>query len=175
MTSESTGHPAGQRRRRRIAMSAEERDAFLTSSRVGRVASLGRHGEPVVTPLWFHWDGTAIWLSSVVRSQRWVNLARDPRVAVMVDDGEAYEELRGVELSGRAHPVGDIPRAGTDWPELEAVESAYAVKYSVAPDHLYDGLHAWIRIEVEREVSWDHAKIPAVQGAKSPAQQGFPQ
>jgi len=78
MTSQSASESAGQRRRRRIAMTADERDAFLASSRVGRVASLGRHGEPVVTPLWFHWDGTALWLSSVVRSQRWVNLIRDP-------------------------------------------------------------------------------------------------
>lgn len=92
---------------------------------------------------------------------------------MVVDNGVTYEELRGVELSGRSHPVGDIPRAGADWPELVAVESAYAAKYGVDSEHLYDGLHAWVRIDVERELSWDHAKIPEAPGAGPAAPQGI--
>jgi len=151
----------GQRRRGRIAMTALERDAFLDASRVARVASVGPRGEPDVTPLWFLWDGQALWLSSVVRSQRWANVVRDPRVAVVVDDGEGYEELRGVEIHGRAVPVGEVPRAGADQPELSPVESAYAEKYGIDPGHMYDGRHAWLRVDVERELSWDHRKVPA--------------
>ena len=41
------------------------------------------------------------------------------------------------------------------------VESAYGAKYTVPADHMYDGLHAWLRIDVERELSWDHRKIAA--------------
>jgi hypothetical protein len=44
-------------------------------------------------------DGTSVWLYSVVASQRWCDLRRDPRVAIVVDAGEAYGELRGVEVS----------------------------------------------------------------------------
>lgn len=166
-TTPSEPAAGGQRRRRRIALTPDERDAFLGASRVCRVASLGPHGEPDVTPLWFVWHDGAIWLSSVVRSQRWANLLRDPRVAVVVDDGETYEQLRGVELVGRAAPVGEVPRASADRPELDGVEQAYAAKYGVDRDHLYDGHHAWLRVDVERELSWDHRKIPTATGASA--------
>src|SRR5260370_19697958 len=106
-----------QRRGRRIAMSAAELDAFLTSERTCRVATVSPSG-PHNTPLWFAWDGTALWLTSIVRSQRWTDLARDPRVAVLVDAGEAYDELRGVELHGEVRVIGEGPRTGEDCPSL---------------------------------------------------------
>ncbi|HVC72602.1 MAG TPA: pyridoxamine 5'-phosphate oxidase family protein, partial [Mycobacteriales bacterium] len=99
-----------QRRARRIAMTPDEVDAFLAAERTCRVATAGADGRPRVVPLWFAWDGRALWLTSLVRSQRWTDLARDPRVAVVVDTGDAYGELRGVEIAGTAAPVGDVPR-----------------------------------------------------------------
>src|SRR5215472_7542712 len=101
-----------QRRGRAIAMTAAEVDEFLAAERTCRVATVSKDGRPHVAPLWFVWDGTSLWLSSVVRSQRWTDLMRDPRVAVVIDAGVEYMELRGVELSGEVVPVGDIPRAG---------------------------------------------------------------
>jgi nitroimidazol reductase NimA-like FMN-containing flavoprotein (pyridoxamine 5'-phosphate oxidase superfamily) len=74
--------PAGQRRGRAIAMTAQEVDAFLGTERTCRVATVGRDGRPHVAPLWFAWDGTSLWLNSVVRSQRSTDLEHDPRVAV---------------------------------------------------------------------------------------------
>src|SRR5260370_39964426 len=100
-----------QRRGRRIAMSPAELDAFLASERTCRVATVSPAG-PHNTPLWFVWDGTALWLTSIVRSQRWTDLARDPRVAVLVDAGEAYDERRGAELRGSVEVVGEVPRVG---------------------------------------------------------------
>ena len=49
-----------------------------------------------MAPLWFVWDGTALWLNSVVRSQRWTDL----------------------ELSGAVAVVGDVPRTATPEPAL---------------------------------------------------------
>jgi hypothetical protein len=34
------------------------------------------------------WDGTALWLYSVVTSQRWIDISRDRRVAILVDAGD---------------------------------------------------------------------------------------
>src|ERR1700758_3480116 len=102
--------PTRQRRGRAIAMTAAEADEFLATERTCRVATVGADGRPHVAPLWFVWDGQSLWLSSLVRSQRWTDLMRDPRVAVTVDAGVEYSELRGVELSGVAAPVGDVPR-----------------------------------------------------------------
>ncbi len=91
--------PREQRRARGIAMGKAELDTFLTKQRTCRVATASQDG-PHLTPLWYVWDETALWLYSVVRSQRWTDISRDRRVAVLVDAGHAYGELRGAELRG---------------------------------------------------------------------------
>jgi hypothetical protein len=149
---------APQRRARRIAMSDEERDAFLRTARTCRVASLGAEGAPHVTPLWFVWDGTHLWLNSLMPSQRWTNLMRDPRVAVVVDDGHDYSDLHGVEFSGVVEPVGEQPRTGAPNPELDAVESAFGAKY-LGGAHVHDGRHAWLRVRPVRQYTWDFRKL----------------
>jgi PPOX class probable F420-dependent enzyme len=148
-----------QKRGRRIAMSDEERDAFLAAERTCRVATVGADGRPHVAPLWFVWDGGALWLHSIVRSQRWADLARDPRVAVVVDAGEEYGELRGVEIGGVATVVGEVPRGTADDPELAGPERMFARKYAGVDEFTPDGRHGWLRVEPEKIVSWDFRKI----------------
>ena len=54
-----------QRRGRKIAMDKAELDAFLTGERTCRVATASPQG-PHLTALWYVWDGTALWLTSIV-------------------------------------------------------------------------------------------------------------
>jgi nitroimidazol reductase NimA-like FMN-containing flavoprotein (pyridoxamine 5'-phosphate oxidase superfamily) len=151
--------PAPQRRARRIALTDAERDEFLGAARTCRVASVGPSG-PHVSPLWFVWLDGALWLHSLSRSQRWADLMRDPRVAVVVDDGHEYMELRGVELRGEVSVVGEVPRTGAEEvPELSAVEAAFAAKYLGGHEFGYDGKHAWLRLDPAKIVSWDFRKI----------------
>src|SRR4051794_16398952 len=119
-----------QRRGAKIAMSADELDAFLEAARTCRVATVGHDGAPHVTPLWFAWDRSALWLTSIVKSQRWTDLQRDNRVSVVVDAGDDFMELRGVELRGVAEPVGEVPRTGEPCPDLDLPERLYADKYA---------------------------------------------
>ncbi|MEU1087643.1 pyridoxamine 5'-phosphate oxidase family protein [Streptomyces sp. NPDC005892] len=153
---------ATQRRGRRIMLTDEERDVFLTERRTCRVATVGADGHPHVGALWFVWDGTSIWLYSLTRSLRWAQLHRDPRVAVVVDDGDEYGELRGVELRGEAVPVGEIPRTGEPCPELAAVEALFPVKYFGIDAMPHDGRHAWLRLTPATVVSWDFRKLPGL-------------
>lgn len=138
-------------------MSPEELDEFLTVQRVCRVATVGADGSPHVAPLWFVWDGERLWLNSVVRSRRWADLMRDPRVAVTVDAGEAYGELRGVEIRGVAEVVGEVPRPATGGPAGEH-ERLFADKYAGGV-FVADGAHAWLRIVPSKIVSWDFRKL----------------
>lgn len=147
-----------QKRGRRIAMTKEELDAFLGEERMCRLGSVDADGNPHVSPLWFAWDGSALWLHSVVKSQRWTNLMRDPRVSVAVDAGIDYFELRGVELVGRVAVVGEVPRLDTPDPELATPEQVWADKYS-GGTFVSDGKHAWLRLVPEKIVSWDFRKI----------------
>ncbi|GAA3063472.1 pyridoxamine 5'-phosphate oxidase family protein [Pseudonocardia yunnanensis] len=146
-----------QRRARAIAMTPDEVDAFLAEQRTCRVATVGSTG-PHATPLWFVWQDGALWLTSLSRSQRWTDLQNDPRIAVVVDAGEDYGELRGVELRGRVEVVGEVPRTGEPLPELDGPEQAFADKYS-GGTIVRDGRHAWLRLVAEKITSWDFRKI----------------
>lgn len=143
-----------QRRLRAVAMTESELDGFLTDQRTCRVATVGTTG-PHVTPLWFAWHAGSVWLTSITRSQRWIDLERDPRVAVVVDAGE----LRGVELRGRVEVVGEVPRTGVPNPELEAAEQNFADRYTGGVVER-DGRHAWLRLVPEKVVSWNFRKLP---------------
>ncbi|MGV9627206.1 pyridoxamine 5'-phosphate oxidase family protein [Streptomyces sp. NPDC003487] len=150
---------ATQRRGRKIMMTPGELDAFLAEQRTCRVATVSADGAPHVSALWFLWDGTALWLYSVVRSKRWADLRRDPRVALAVDTGEDYGELRGVELSGAVEVVGEVPRTGELCAELDAVETRFARKYFGLDMLPHDGRHAWLRLTPDKVVSWDFRKL----------------
>jgi hypothetical protein len=148
----------GNRRGRRIAMNKAELDRFLHDERTCRVATASPHG-PHLTPLWYVWDGTALWLTSVVASQRWTDLLRDPRVAVLVDAGEDYGELRGAELRGTVEIVGEVPRTGLPEARLTEAELLFARKYTGGDVMHHDGRHAWLRLVPDKITSWDFRKI----------------
>ena len=147
-----------QKRARRIAMTKDELDGFLAEERMCRLGSVDGDGAPHVSPLWFAWDGSALWLHSIVKSQRWVNLMRDPRVSVAVDAGVGYGELRGVELLGRVDVVGDVPRGDAPRSETAAPEQLWADKYTGGVFRS-DGKHAWLRLTPDKIVSWDFRKL----------------
>ncbi|MFJ3234101.1 pyridoxamine 5'-phosphate oxidase family protein [Streptomyces sp. NPDC086787] len=148
-----------QRRGRKIMMTPGELDEFLTTQRTCRVATVSADGAPHVSALWFAWDGTSIWLYSVVRSKRWADLSRDRRVAIVVDSGEEYDQLRGVELSGTAQFVGEVPRTGELCAELDTAETLFARKNFGLDEMPHDGRHAWARLTPEKIVSWDFRKL----------------
>ncbi|MEU5345165.1 MULTISPECIES: pyridoxamine 5'-phosphate oxidase family protein [unclassified Streptomyces] len=151
-----------QRRGRRIMMTPDELDEFLTTQRTCRVATVSADGAPHVSTLWFAWDGKSLWLYSITRSKRWADLRRDPRVAVVVDKGEEYGELQGVELSGTVEFVGEAPRTGEPCPELDAVERLFARKNFGLDEMPHDGRHAWMRLTPEATASWDFRKLAAL-------------
>lgn len=150
---------SGQRRGTAIAMTEGERDAFLRSQPLCRVATVGPSGRPHTSALWFVWDGTALWLNSLTRSQRWTDLERDPRISVIVDDGGAdFLRLRGIELQGSAEVVGEAPRKGAPLDELTVPERLFGEKY-MGGEFRYDGRHGWLRVRPEKIASWDFGKL----------------
>ncbi|BAU81803.1 pyridoxamine 5'-phosphate oxidase-related FMN-binding protein [Streptomyces laurentii] len=149
----------GQRRGRRIMMTPAELDSFLAGQRTCRVATVAADGHPHASALWFAWDGTSLWLYSLTRSRRWAELEADPRVAVVVDDGEEYGELRGVELSGTVERVGEAPRTGEPCPELDVPERLFAARNFGLDAMPHDGRHAWLRLTPSAVVSWDFRKL----------------
>jgi PPOX class probable F420-dependent enzyme len=143
-------------------MTEQERDDFLSEQKTCRVATVGADGAPHNSALWFVWDGEALWLNSIVKSQRWTNIERDPRVSVLIDANEEYFELKGVEILGKVESVGDVPRGAGEDPRVEAPERLFAEKYSGGGQFVPDGRHGWLRLVPDKVVSWDFAKLASL-------------
>ena len=159
----------GQRRGAAIAMTAGECDTFLRSQPVCRVATVGPAGRPHASALWFVWDGAALWLNSLIRSRRWADLARNPQLSVVVDDGGTdFGRLRGVELTGAVEVVGEIPRVGEPVAALAGPERLFADKYGGGGEFRYDGRHGWLRLRPGTVVSWDFAKLRGGDRSRRP-------
>ena len=89
--------------RDRVRMSDEERRDFLESAYTLQVASIGADGRPHLVPMWFAVDDEGRVVFTTYRtSQKVRNIERDPRVTLLVEDGTAYDELRGVMIEGEA-------------------------------------------------------------------------
>ena len=97
------------------------------------------------------------------KSQKILNLRRDERLTALVEAGDTYSELRGVELVGRGRIVDDPD-------EVLAIGLAVGTRYTGGVP-LGDAAIAGLRtqaakrlgvvVDVDRVVSWDHRKLAA--------------
>jgi PPOX class probable F420-dependent enzyme len=106
---------------------------LLRSRAVGFVSTIGRRGEPQVTPLWFLWDGERVRISLVEGRQKLRNLRRDPRIAVAIADPARptfYLELRGTVSELVPDPELELERAIAEkytggWEDVEPPGTAW--------------------------------------------------
>jgi PPOX class probable F420-dependent enzyme len=144
-------------RRAQIALSPDEVTAYLASARTAVLVTIGPDGVGDPVGMWFVMDGDDLVMRTYAKSQKVRNLERDRRVSVLVEDGESYETLRGVQLSGRVSLSRDVDQV------LDVV-AALAEKYDGVTDldreslRGYAGKQSVLRLRPERVVSWDHRK-----------------
>ncbi len=93
--------------REQIRMTDEEVAGFLRERRKLHVATINRDGSPHLVPMYFLLVDGAVAFWTYTKSQKVANLRRDPRITVMAEDGEAYFDLRGVQIAGRARLTAD--------------------------------------------------------------------
>src|ERR1700757_1106186 len=91
--------------RRQIQLSPEEQTAFFREQRKAALATLDQHGFPhVVAMNYFAKDGL-FYMTSYGKAQKVVNIRRNPKVALMVEAGNSYSELRGVMVRGHCEII----------------------------------------------------------------------
>src|SRR5438552_16442347 len=90
-------------RRRQISLTPNEQRRYLGESHTIILTSLDRHGYPHPVAMWYvvDPDGTVV-MTTFAKSQKAVNLRRDPRCALLAESGRTYEELKGLLIRGRA-------------------------------------------------------------------------
>lgn len=146
-------------RRDVIRMDDAELATFLHERHVMNVATLMPDGRPHLVAMWYGFlDGApAFWTYG--KSQKIVNLRRDPRVTCLVEDGESYDQLRGAELVGTGRIVDDRDSCA------EVGRSVYE-RYTGPVDETAEGVLAVmgakrlvVVIDVDHVVTWDHRKL----------------
>ena len=148
-----------------LRMSDDEVAAFLREGRHSQVATINRDGTPHVVPLSYVVIDGRLTLWTDPRSQKIVNLRRDPRLTCLVEDGAHFAEFRAVQLFGSAELADDydtslmvglalFQRSAPMSAELEAAAAA------LAPDRVA------VFVNPARVVSWDHRKLAGVKAGE---------
>ena len=147
-------------RRDLIRMTDEEMRLFIEEQKSLQVSCMGSDGWPHLTTLWFAVVDQKIVFETYTRSQKILNLQRNPHITILLEDGVVYEKLRGVMIKGKAvlesepENVEKYAKAVMirNQPEIgEEILSEAAKQMSLK--------RTAVIVEPFEIVSWDHTKL----------------
>ncbi|HJP75417.1 MAG TPA: PPOX class F420-dependent oxidoreductase [Pseudonocardiaceae bacterium] len=149
----------GTNQRAQIAMTSAEIAEFVEHSRTATMGTIGPSGLPHLVAMWYAVIDGQILFETKAKSQKAVNLRRDDRITVLIEDGRTYDQLRGVSLEGRGVLLDDPDtslRVGISvW---ERYYGPYTEEQRPAVDALMNK-RVVVRVEPDRVRSWDHRKL----------------
>ncbi len=152
------GHGVNQQRAQ-IKMSPAEVDTFIHERRPMSMCSINHDGSIHAIAMWYGFLDGLVAVETKAKSQKVQNLRRDPRLTCLFEDGDAYEELRGVELVGTAEIIEDPERM------FELGVSVFERYYGGYTEELRPFVETMLNkrvvvaLHVDRTVSWDHRKL----------------
>jgi len=141
-------------------MTEEELWAFIEAQKSMQVCTLNRDGSPHLTTLGFAVvDGERVF-ETFTKSQKVRNLERDPRIAVLFEDGLEYSELRGASINARA-------RLYSDPENVERLAGAVMKRNNpgIPPERLEPlarrmaAKRSAVAVPPDKVASWDHTKL----------------
>jgi PPOX class probable F420-dependent enzyme len=155
------------KQRDRVMMTPDEAERMLASSRKVQLATIGPDGYPHLVTMYYALVDGRIAFWTYRTSQKALNLARDPRISCLVETGEAYFDLRGVQIQGTVETITDpdgVLRIGMAIGDVMGLAQAgaaagqggEAIGDYVA--HTARKRYAYI-VDPVRVISWDHAKL----------------
>ena len=146
-------------RRDLIRMSDEEIRAFLQEQRILQVATIDHDGWPHLIAMWYVLINNQVVFWTYAKSQKAVNLRRDDRLTCLVETGVRYDELRGVQIKGRATIKDD----------RETVQRIGVAIFERYTGPLNDNTRLLVAAQASKRVlvfvepveitSWDHRKL----------------
>lgn len=145
--------------RSQVVMEHDEIVTFLHQQRSATVATYGPQGQIHLVGMWYAVREDTVWIETKAKSQKVVNLRRDPRMSFLVEAGHTYDQLRGVALEGRGVIVDD---ADVVWDVCVDVFERYNGPYSEDLRPFVEVMaknRVVVKLEVDRTRSWDHRKL----------------
>ena len=146
-------------KRDEIKMTPAERLALLGDKQTMVLTTQGADGYPHAVAMWYAFDeDETVWMATFGKSQKAVNIRRDSKVALLVEEGIEYEELRGVMIRGDAEIIED------DDVSYETLCRVFERRYGELADGAREQLklrsrkRVTIKITPRKVASWDHRK-----------------
>ena len=151
------------KQRDQVAMSAEETAAFLVGGRKVQLATNGQDGFPHLVTMYYVMRRGQITFWTYRKSQKALNLERDPRISCLVESGEEYFDLRGVLVQGTAKRIDDLKQIAVIGRQItsvigEAMAGASAEALTQYIEHAASKRYGY-RVEPSKIISWDHTKL----------------
>jgi PPOX class probable F420-dependent enzyme len=144
-----------------IKMSPEEVDAFLAEQRTVSMCTMHPSGSIHAVAMWYAFFDGALAVETKAKSQKVQNLKRDPRMTCLVEAGDEYNELRGVELVGAAEIFDEPEQIHTFGVSMwERYMGPYTEESRQGVAVMMRN-RVIVRLDVQRIVSWDHRKLSA--------------
>ena len=147
-----------------ISLTSEELEEYLTTQRTARIATADAEGTPHAIPLWFVWLEGSVFLNSTLGNVTVDNLTRSGKATAVIDDGEAYDTLRGVVLTSSAERADEDRRI----PEVERLWSEKYLGGNPVPYGAWRD-RAWFRLDPRTTASWDFRKITEAKARRAAA------
>jgi PPOX class probable F420-dependent enzyme len=154
------GMGSGVKQRDKIKMTQAEMDEFLNGWHTMSCATMNHDGSIHLVAMWYGFLEGAPALETKAKSQKVQNLRRNPQITCMVEEGESYDQLVGVEMVGTAEIVEDPDRIfqmGISIVERTSGQT-YTEEMRPAVEMMINKRVA-IKINVDKYVSWDHRKL----------------
>jgi PPOX class probable F420-dependent enzyme len=155
---QAMGHGVNQRSK--IKMTPAEIEAFLGERRPMSMCSINHDGSIHAVAMWYGFVDGLVAVETKAKSQKVQNIRRNPTLTCLFEDGDVYEELRGVELVGRGEIIDDPERMF----ELgvSVFERYYGATYTEDMRPFIETMlnkRVVVLLNVDRTVSWDHRKL----------------
>jgi len=93
--------------RSKIQLTEDEISEFVAEAKTLIMGTINHDGWPHLVPMWYGVVDGLIHMHTYKTSQKIVNLQRDSRGSVLVEDGIEYDKLRGIFMRGRFEVVDD--------------------------------------------------------------------
>jgi PPOX class probable F420-dependent enzyme len=151
--------------RAEVVMTHDEIVEFLHQQRSSTVATYGPQGQIHLVGMWYAVKDNTVWIETKRKSQKVVNLRRDPRMSFLVEAGHTYDQLRGVALEGRGVVIED---EDVVWDVCVDIFNRYNGEYTEEMRPFVEFMaknRVVVRLDVDRTRSWDHRKLglPAME------------
>lgn len=144
-----------QPRRRQINLSPEEQLAFVRATRKASLATIDKDGFPHLVAMTVGVDGSAYYMTSYAKAQKVLNIRRNPKVALMIEAGGSYAELKGVMVRGTCEIIEGADAVRDAWAVIAGVDNQPRRRETndSAPKRVV------LKVTPEKIYSWDHTRL----------------